>query len=288
MDDWEKAGKLAAEARMYAKEVCKVGKTYTEVVDSVEDFIKKKGGLPAFPMDLSVNSMAAHYCPFLDDDNVLKKGDVVKLDIGVHINGYVADNACTVELGTSKWNELIRNSEDACKAGCEAAIPDAPIRNVGKIIQETIENAGFTSIVNLSGHGVERWKVHTTPTIPNFDNKNETKLKNGQYIAIEPFPTTGIGKVGEGKPSGVYGLVGIKPIRLSPARKLMEKIKNDYNTLPFTERWLKGVKNTKFLLKLLEKEGVIQQYNQLPEKSGGMVAQYENTLKVGEGIITKV
>ena len=78
MNDWLKAGKLAADAREYAVDICKAGKTYTEVVDQTEDYIIKRGGFPAFPMDISVNHVAAHYCPYIEDDNVLEKGDVVK------------------------------------------------------------------------------------------------------------------------------------------------------------------------------------------------------------------
>jgi methionyl aminopeptidase len=286
--DWLKAGKIGAEAREYAVELCKVGKTYSFIADSVEDFIIKKGGFPAFPMDVSVNNMAAHYCPFIDDKGVLEKGDVVKLDIGVHVNGCVVDNATTVEVGSDKHKELIKCCKEACVAGCEKAVPDVEVRKIGEVIAQTIKDAGFTHISNLSGHGVGKWKVHCSPTIPNFDNGNKAKLTEGEYIAIEPFSTTGIGQVKEGKMSGVYRFVEKKPTRLDGARKLMTKIDKEYNGLPFTERWLKDVQNVKFLLGILEKSGAIEQYKQLPEKSGGIVAQQENTVCVGKGVITKI
>jgi methionyl aminopeptidase len=287
MNDWFKAGKIASEARDYALDICKIGKSYTYVADKTEEFIIKAGGFPAFPMDVSVNDVAAHYCPFIDDEKILKKGDLVKLDIGVHVNGCVADNACTIELGTNNFKEMILASRGACLAGCEIAIPGTPIRNIGKVIQQTISDAGFTPITNLSGHGVGKWSVHCEPAIPNFDNKNETKLKEGQHIAIEPFATDGVGSVKEGKPCGVYAFLEKKPIRLDSARKLLSRIEKDYSTLPFTERWLKDVKNIKFLLNMLEKSGAIKQYTMLPEKSGGMVTQYENTVEVGSGVTTK-
>ncbi len=287
MNDWFKAGKIAAEAREYAVSICKPGKTYTEVVDKTEESIIKKGGFPAFPMDISVNQIAAHYCPFIDDDNVLEKGDLVKLDIGVHVNGAVADNAITVELGTNDYRDMILASKDACLAACEIATPGTEIGKLGKVIEETITGAGFNPITNLSGHGVDYWKVHTDPTIPNYDNGNPNKLVEGQHIAIEPFATDGEGAVKEGKPCGVYAFLGKKPMRLDSARKLMGQIERDYKTLPFTERWLKDVKNAKFLLNMLEKAGVVKQYTILPEKKG-MVTQYENTVEIGNGITTKV
>ena len=288
MNDWLKAGKLAADAREYAVDICKAGKTYTEVVDQTEDYIIKRGGFPAFPMDISVNHVAAHYCPYIEDDNVLEKGDVVKLDIGVHINGAVADNAITVELGTNKYRELILASKDACLAACEMAVPGCEIGKIGRVIEETITSAGFNSITNLSGHGVDMWTVHTEPTIPNYDNGNPKKLVEGQHIAIEPFATDGVGAIKEGKPCGVYAFLQKKPVRLDSARKLMAQIEKDYKTLPFTERWLKDVKNVKFLLNILEKAEVVKQYTVLPEKAKGMVSQYENTVEVGTGITTKV
>lgn len=288
MNDWLKAGKIAADAREYAVGICKAGKTYTEVADKTEDFIIKKGAFPAFPMDVSVNHVAAHYCPFIDDESVLEKGDLVKLDIGVHVNGAVADNAITVELGTNKYRDLILASKDACLAACEIAVPGTEISKLGKVVEETITSAGFSPITNLSGHGVDLWQVHTEPTIPNYDNGNSKKLFEGQHIAIEPFATTGVGSIKEGKPCGVYAFLGKKPVRLDGARKLMAKIEKDYKTLPFTERWLKDVKNVKFLLSLLEKAGVVKQYTVLPEKKDGMVSQYENTVEVGTGITTKV
>ena len=287
MNDWFKAGKIAAEAREYAVSICKPGKTYTEVVDKTEESIIKKGGFPAFPMDISVNQIAAHYCPFIDDDNVLEKGDLVKLDIGVHVNGAVADNAITVELGTNDYRDMILASKDACLAACEIATPGTEIGKLGKVIEETITGAGFNPITNLSGHGVDYWKVHTDPTIPNYDNGNPNKLVEGQHIAIEPFATDGEGAVKEGKPCGVYAFLGKKPMGLDSARKLMGQIERDYKTLPFTERWLKDVKNAKFLLNMLEKAGVVKQYTILPEKKG-MVTQYENTVEIGNGITTKV
>ncbi len=290
MNDWLKAGKLAAQAREYAQEVCVAGKSYTYIVDTVEDFIIKRGGFPAFPMDISVNHVAAHYCPFIDDpeENIVKKGDVIKLDIGVHINGAVADNACTVEIGTNKWAKLIRASKEACLAACDLATPGRPIYQLGAIVEDTIRSHGFNPITNLSGHGVGLWQVHTAPAIPNYDNGNKKTLVEGQYIAIEPFATDGIGSVSEGKPCGVYGFLQKKPVRLPGARKLMGHIEKTYNTLPFTERWLKDTPNIKFLLALLEREGVIKQYTILPEKKNGMVTQHENTIEIGTGITTKI
>jgi len=288
MDDWKKSGKIAAEAREYAKSICKKGVKYIEISNKIEEFIKKKGGKVAFPVDISVGSVAAHDSPFLGDSRVIEKGDLVKFDIGVHVNGRVADNACTVEVGGTKWKDMIKAAEEAVKAGVEVAVPGCSVNKIGKVIKETISGYGFVPIVNLSGHGVGVYEIHTSPTIPNHDNGDETKLKEGQHIAIEPFATNGVGYVKEGKGSGIYRLVMKKPVRLAGARKLIEFVEKEYKTLPFAERWLKDFKNVKFLLSLLKREGVFEEYPQLPERSGGMVSQYENTIEVGKGVLTKV
>ena len=287
-EDTRKAGKIAAQIRAYAISLCKDGALARDIADNVEAKTKDLGAGIAFPMDISINSIAAHYCPFSDDPLVIKKGDVVKLDIGAHINGWVADTAFTVEVGTNAYTKLIQSSKEALDAACKLAKePGVKISDIGQAISDTITTFGYTPIANLSGHGIGQYIVHDTPTIPNFNNGDDTKLVEGQFIAIEPFATTGQGLVGNGKPSGIYRLVQIKPVRMPVARKLILRLEETYNTLPFTARWLKDIPNIHFLLRLLEKENIIDQYTQLPEKSGGMVAQFEHSVEVGYGIITK-
>jgi len=257
-------------------------------VDKVEQKIIALGGKPAFPVDLSLNSMAAHYCPFVDDPVVLQKGDLVKLDLGTHIDGHVTDTAVTIEVGdTQKYKKM----REAVHAAVEAAItvvkPGVQICKIGAAISATIQSYGFQPIKNLCGHGVGQWEVHTKPTIPNYDNGDQTVLAPGQRIAIEPFVTDGEGMIKDGKPSGIYALVNPKPVRLDSARKLIQHILKEWKTLPFTVRWVTSFPNCQFLLHYLEKEGVIMQYKQLPERSNGMVTQEEHTIMVGEGVLTR-
>lgn len=286
MNDWQKAGEIARKAREYAVSITQVGMKHLDVVEKTEQKIRDLGGKPAFPMDLSVNAMAAHVTPKVDDGNVVMKGDLIKLDIGAHVNGCVADTAVTVEVGTTKWKELIKAANDAVKAAIEQAIPGNQIRNIGKVIEQTIVHAGFKNIKNLSGHGLNEWIVHDAPTIPNYDNGDTTKLLEGQHIAIEPFATPGIGAVGEGKPCGVYMLIALRPVRLQSLRDMVRYIQEEFQTLPFCARWVKHMPNHQFALRQLEKEGVLKQYTDLPEKSGGMVSQAEHTVEVGTGQLT--
>lgn len=281
-EDWIKAGEIASGAREYGKKICKEGITYLELANKIEEKIIELGGKVGFPVDVSVNSIAAHASPFPDETSIIQKGDVVKLDIGSHVNGYVADTACTIEVGTSKHEKLIKASEEALNNAIKICKIGTKLGEIGKIIQDTIVKFGFSPIKNLSGHGVAQWEIHTYPTVPNYDNKDPTELKKGMVIAIEPFATTGRGMIKDGKKCGVYGLVNLKPVRDMNARKLIEYIQNEFKTLPFHVRHLTKFSNASYLLRLLEKEGILMQYTQLPDVDGGIVSQTEHTIYIDD------
>ncbi|MFH1593060.1 MAG: type II methionyl aminopeptidase [Candidatus Woesearchaeota archaeon] len=287
MEGYIKSGEICKKAREYGATLLKEGVKYLDIAEKVEAKIVELGGKPAFPVDVGIDHVAAHDSPRFDDDRVLKKGDVVKLDLGVHVNGAVTDTAVTVEVGSDEFDKLIKCSEEALNKALEIAKPGVEIGKIGKVIQEVIQGKGFSPIINLSGHRVDLFEVHAKPSIPNYDNGDSTKLEEGQVFAIEPFVTTGEGKVTEGKLSGIYELVFDKNIRDANARKILEFIKEEYGTLPFSERWLikKFGNVAKLALLLLGREGIIKQFNTLPEISKGQVAQAERTFIVGKGVI---
>ncbi|MEK6826708.1 MAG: type II methionyl aminopeptidase [Nanoarchaeota archaeon] len=287
MDDYLKSGEICNKAREYGVSLLKEGAKFADIAEKIEAKIEELGGKPAFPIDIGIDYLAAHDSPKHNDERILKKGDVVKLDLGVHVNGAVTDTAVTVEIGTFKFKKLIECSEEALNNAVKIVKPGIKIREIGKIIQETIEKYGFSPIINLSGHGVDLYEVHAKPSIPNYDNKDNTTLSEGDVIAIEPFVTTGEGKIVEGKPSGIYELVDDKSIRDNNARKILEFVKEEYGRLPFSERWLikKFGNIARLALLLLERDGIIKQFNILPEISKGQVAQAERTLIVGKGVI---
>ena len=287
MENFIKAGEIAKKAREYGKSLVKEGVKYIDIAEKVEGKIIELGGKPGFPCDVSVNHIAAHDCPLYKDERVLEKGDLVKLDIGVHVEGAVADTAITIELG-NKNKKLIEASEKALEEAIKLAKPGTKIREIGKKIQEVIQSYGFSPIKNLSGHGVGLFEVHTKPSIPNFDNGDETVLEKGMKIAIEPFATTGEGKVTEGKDSEVFEVLNPKNTRDMFSRKVLQFILDEYQQLPFCSRWLinKFGLRAKLTLKQLEREGIIKQFKQLPEISKGLVSQAEHTLIVGEKVLT--
>lgn len=277
MDGLEKAGKIAAEALEYGRKIAKPGVKLIEIADKVEEKIITLGGRPAFPVNLSLNNLAAHYAPFPNDELMLKEEDILKIDLGVHVNGFIGDTALTI--GPDK--ELIKASEEALKEAIKTIKAGVKLHEIGKAVQLKIQSFGFSPIRNLSGHMISQYKLHTGITIPNYDNNDNTELKEGDVIAIEPFATNGIGLIKEGKPSGIYRLEKVKPVRSMESRKILKFIEEEYKTLPFALRWVaKKFPSSPFLLNLMERDGILYQYNQLPEQGNGLVSQAEHTLVV--------
>lgn len=288
INDYIKSAEIIRKTKEFGKGLVKKGVRYLDIAEKIEEKIIELGGKPAFPVDVSVNHIAAHDSPLYNDKRVIKKGDLVKLDIGVHVNGKVTDTAYTIEVDSNRYKSLIESVEEALKIATKICKPGVKVRKIGKAIQETIVKYGFSPIKNLGGHGVDDYEIHCSPSIPNFDNGNETVLKKGDVIAIEPFATTGEGKVKDGRLCEVYQLVNLKNIRDVFSREVLKFINEEYKTLPFCARWLikRFGLRVKLTLKQLELNGIIKQHHVLPEVSNGMVAQAEHTLVVGGEILT--
>lgn len=285
LNKWKKAGQIASEAREYGLTLIKEGANVLEVARKTEELILKKGGKFGFPVQVSINDMAAHYTPFPDDALCFKNGDLVKFDLGAQIDGYIGDTASTVEIGTNKYSDLIKASREALNEAIKLCKPGTKIYQIGEVVEQTITKYGFKPIKNLSGHKVDRYILHSNLSIPNFNNNDRTELKQGTVIAIEPFATTGIGLVREGKQSSNYRLFSSANIRDNSTRDVLEYIKKEFVTLPFAKRHLTlkfPVQKVTLALFNLEKNGIIYGYPQLPEKSNGMVSQAEHTILIND------
>jgi len=280
-----KAGEIAKKVREFAKSIVKKDMLLIELAEKIESKIIELGGKPAFPTNLSINEIAAHYTPSHNDET--KAHGLLKVDMGVHINGFIADFTFSVDLENNSENKkLIEASENALKNAIQKAKEEKSLGEIGKAVQETIESYGFSPIVNLTGHEMNEYELHSGIAILNVANKNSEKLKKGLY-AIEPFSTNGSGKIYEGKPSGIYQLTDDKNIRSNDARIILNFIGEEYRTLPFCSRWIVkkfGVKSL-FALRQLEENGNLHQYPQLVEVSKGKVAQSENTILVDDEVI---
>ena len=286
MDQWIKAGKIGAEVLNYAKSIAKPGIQLLELAEKIEKKTAELGAKPAFPVNLSLNHIAAHYTPLPNDPTVYKEEDILKIDIGCHLDGHISDTALTVGNNT----ELIKASQDALKAAMKLATPGTELREIGKAIQEAIKSHGFSPIRNLSGHQIEKYDLHAGMIIPNFDNGDDNELEEGQIIAIEPFATTGQGKVTEGKPSTIYRLLQSRPIRDPTTKKILQHIEKEFSTLPFCKRdIIKKYPTANFSLNILERQEIIKNYAQLIEETKGLVSQAEHTVLVKDKpvILTK-
>ncbi len=278
LDKYVKAGKIASEARDFGKNLIKVGASLLEVSDKIENKIKKLEGKLAFPVQISLNDVAAHNCADPDDETKFKEGDICKLDIGVHVDGYVADTAVTVDLG--EHDDLVKASQEALNEALKIIKPGITLAEIGQKIQDSITKYGFAPIKNLSGHGLGRYVIHGPPTIPNFNTNDNTPLTEDQVIAIEPFATNGSGMIYESDKANIFMLKEKKPVRSSITRAVLKEIEK-YNGLPFTTRWLAKkfplFKVNFALRELLQKES-IKKYPPLPEKNHGLISQAEHTV----------
>ena len=234
-ENYRQAGALAASVIKKGTQEIRAGASYLDVVGFIEDLVNSEGSGLAFPLNVSLNEDAAHDTASLDDPRVFRKGDIVKLDLGIHVEGYIADTAVTVDLGN---NDLL---VEASKAALEHAIdmvrPGVTTGEIGSVIQSEIEMRGYRPIVNLTGHGLDRFVVHTGPGIPNISMTGGTVLKEGMVFAIEPFATTGSGHVNEKRRVEIFSQVSQKPVRLPAARHIIEAVR-DRQGMPFAKRWL--------------------------------------------------
>lgn len=267
------AGKLGRKALEVASSLIEPGALFLDVAEKTENFIRENGGKPSFPLNLSINNEAAHYTPTPNDKKTFKTGDLVKVDIGAQIDGYISDNATTVEVGgKGDYSNLIDCTREALNAALKVLRPNIEIYKIGQAIGEKIESFGFKPVKNLGGHGIKRNDLHSTIFIPNYDDGNGRRIENGQLIAIEPFASTGIGLIHNGMGGNIYIFSGTKPDPKDP-------VIQNFSTLPFAERWLAKVKpDYKDYLKknLFMKQ--ISHFAVLKEHKGAMISQAEHTI----------
>src|SRR5438093_3767632 len=209
------AGRVAAEAWAIGVSLCTEGAPLLDIAERIEAHMRSRGAPPAFPTCLSIDHIAAHYSPVHNDRTALRRGNVVKLDLGAQVDGYIADTAATVEVGTRNWTDLIRASEVACETAIEVCRPKTPTRLLGSAIERAIESFGFKPISNLTGHTIERYHLHAGKSVPNVGGLGDDVVEAGDTLAIEPFSTNGAGE-GEGKKSGnIYR--PLSPREIAPA-----------------------------------------------------------------------
>jgi len=277
-DKYREAGRIAAAILQEGASRITVGASYLDLVESVEARIEEEGAILAFPLNVSLNEDAAHDTASAEDPRIFQRGDVVKLDLGVHVDGYIADTATTVDLGTNSL--LLQASEAALESAIAKVRPGATAGDLGAAVQQEIEKRGYRPIANLTGHGLGQFLLHRSPTIPNISNMGGPVLSEGMVFAIEPFATTGSGHVGEKVRREIYSQVSDKPVRIPAARTIMKKIE-DRRGLPFSRRWLRDRK-LDLALPSLVRSGILRPYPVLGDIPGSLVSQHEHTIIVTE------
>ncbi len=282
LEKWKEAGKLAHDALHFGKKLIEEGKSMLDITEKIENYVYDNGGKLAFPTNLAINNVGAHWTPSTKTTEKFQKGDLVKLDVGVHIDGYIGDNALTVEVGTEKYRKLIDTSREALNAAIEVAGPGINVGMIGYAVQTTIENRGYKPIANLTGHGIKRYNLHSGISVPNVKENGGAVLKPGDIIAIEPFVTDGAGRVGGKRNSNIYHVRQVRNIRDEKAAEMIDEIQHRYKGLPFAERWLHDIQTndaSNSLTKLM-RAGIISYYPVLDELGKGMVAQSEHTVLI--------
>ncbi len=287
-----KAGRIHWQAMQKAKKLLQPNSPLFEAAEEIEEFIRKKSDGCAFPVNLSLNENAAHQTPGWNDKATLKEGDLLKVDIGVHVDGRIADGAFSINH-SGEWSSLIEASEHALKNAFALLKKNPSIGEIGSAIQKSIESRGFKPVQNLTGHGLKKFVQHAPPSIPNIERNDERKLEENEAYAIEPFATNGKGFIHEGSEANIYALDEPHAVRNAHARKILKHVTENYKTLPFAERWLyRELKLSDFALKIglkqLLREKCIKSFPILREKKGAMVSQAENSFIKSEGRIITI
>ena len=282
-DNYVKAGKIASQVREYARTQDHTGRSLSEICNDIEQEIFKKGGEPAFPVNVSLNDIAAHYTAIPNDPIIVKDTDVVKIDVGVHIDGYIADTAVTVSYDT-KYQNLIDIAERALDEAIGISRSNTRVSEIGRIIEKTITKYGCKPIQNLSGHSLERYTIHAGKSIPNIWTIGHSfNLSVNNVYAIEPFVTTndGQGVVYEGKIKNIFSIGSRKRTKEQKTDDFLEYLWNKFKTLPFALRWIVNEYEEKEALSLLEvlvKKKNVHAYPILVEGANRIVVQAEHTI----------
>jgi len=284
LEEYRKAGKITAEMREFGKGLIKKGASLLAVTDKIEKKIAELDAKPAFPVQISCNEIAAHFCPEEDDKTIFEE-QLASLDLGIHVDGFIADTAVTVDLSGS-YSDLLKASEEALKEAIKIIQIGTPLNEIGKTIGETIESFGFKPIRNLTGHGLGEYNVHDFPTVPNFDNGDITPLEKDMVIAVEPFATSGNGMIQEKGEASVFDMVGRKSVRTGFVRDIQKEIET-YSGLPFASRWLTrkfSEPKVRYALNQFRQLGILRSYPPLVERSGEVVSQAEHTLLIDDKV----
>ncbi len=281
IEDYVKAGKIVSEIREMVRGKNWIGKTVYEICEEVEGEIRKREAKCAFPVNTSINEIAAHYTAEPNDEITISDTDLIKIDLGVQINGYIADTAVTV-CYDPQYDNLVQAAEDALQHAMSMIKIGVKASDIGRTIEKIVKQMGFKPIANLSGHSLDQYTIHAGKSIPNIWSIGSFSLSGKVAYACEPFVTTskGLGFVREGKIKNIFAMVSRKKTKNEEADEMLDFIWENFNMLPFALRWLVKkweVKKARELLEFLIKKKTVKAYPILVEANSQRVAQAEHT-----------
>jgi len=284
LEKFRQSGKILQKTREEMRGYVKENMPIIDVCEKAESLIYAKGGKPAFPCNVSINEIAAHYTSPPEDILRIPKGSTVKVDLGVHVDGYVTDTAFTAAFST-EGKSITAAAELALKTAVDNIRGDMALGKIGGLIETTIKNRGYKPISNLTGHSVGRYLIHAGTSIPNVSQISLNKVHSGEVYAIEPFVTfpEAIARVEDSSQITIFRLLKAKSTKTQAAKKLLKHIETNFHTLPFAERWLTGVippDQHKIAFNELLVSKSIMGYPVFVEASKKPVAQAEHTLLI--------
>jgi len=293
LEAFRSAGKIAAKIREESRALIMVDASMLDIAETIEQMIAEEGAKPAFPVNISVNEIAAHYTPEIGAEGLLGENDLVKIDLGIDIDGALSDTAYTMDLG-EKNTSLVKASQDALEAAIGAIKPGISVGEIGGVIEDTIVAQGFRPISNLTGHMIKSNALHAGIEIPNVRNNTPYKFKPGDIFAVEPFATDGEGYVEDMNQVEIFSVYQPGSVRMRQSRKIIEFVLENYGMLPFAERWLRKEFKSRLLVSAAIKEllehHVLRGYPVLREVKKGMISQAEHTILItddGCEVLTK-
>jgi methionyl aminopeptidase len=291
LEEMKEAGKLTANLKKDAEQLVMVGESLLDIAETLEQYTVKQGAAPAFPVNISINEIAAHYTPTANDKSEIPEDGLVKVDFGVIMENAITDTSVTIDLG-NKYGALMKASKDALENAIKAIKPGVQVNDISKIIHETIRENGCKPISNLTGHKIEWMNIHAGIEIPSIPAGETYEFQEGDVFAVEPFVTTkeGAGYIKETDKVEIYSLFMPGNIRMRQTRKMLEYIINSYKTMPFCERWLSKEFSSRLVLNAglreMMKARVLVAYPVLAEAKGQPIAQFEDTVVVtGDGCV---
>lgn len=294
---------------LHDKHIVVPGNSINNIVDYIENSIFDKinydsnipltGGC-AFPVNISVNEIVAHYTSSSkNDDYILKKNDIVKVDFGVHKNGSIIDSAQTFHFD-SKYDEFVEYSKKCTDYAVSLCGPDVNLGDLGKDIEEYVKSKEIHidnklyqlhTLKELSGHNIGEYLIHKSKALPNCAIKYPVRMEEGDFFAVEPFISTcaesyydsptNLFMVAKNYNNLIYLLCGDE-------LELFNKIIKQYLTLCFCDKWLeKDIDKFDFnIFKNIIDKKIIEEYKTIYVLKDNYVSQFEHNVYIkSNGII---